>query len=219
VNVDLLIPVKPLHVAKSRLRNVASQAAGTVEEHTELVLALFSDTLEAALGANAVRRVVVVTTDARVAARATDVGAGVLVGEPPGGINAALVHGSQFLRRAGATVIGALQGDLPALRSDDLSAAIVSAAGRRSFHADRGGSGTTLLLSAIRGNLDPHFGPASAHAHACSGALPLSNRWPSLACDVDQDDDLRVAAGLRMGAHTSGLICKPSFAGRFGLVA
>jgi len=204
--VDLLIPVKPLLQAKSRLRQVTADNDRSRERHIELVLALITDTLEAALAASVLRRVVVVTGDRAVARLASTMGAEVLGDEPPGGLNAALRYGAFVLRKqSNGTVVGALQADLPALVPEELSAAVISAAGRRAFHEDRGGDGTTLLLGGAGGDLRPHFGEGSARAHEQSGALRLNGDWPSLACDVDCEEDLRAAASLGLGAATGRL--------------
>lgn len=130
------------------------------------------------------------------------------------GLNAALRTGERVLRATDpGCVIGALQADLPALRPDELAAALAAADGRRAFTADRHGSGTTLLLSAPGQRLDPHFGPGSARAHALSGALPLSAPLPSLRTDVDTPGDLEHARLLGLGERTRTVldrVCLPS---------
>jgi 2-phospho-L-lactate guanylyltransferase len=102
--------------------------------------------------------------------------------------------------------VGALQADLPALRSGELAAALAVADGRRAFVADRHGTGTTLLLSAPGEPLRPRFGPGSAHAHAGSGAVPLVPVGASLRCDVDTAADLDHARALGLGGHTTALL-------------
>lgn len=57
--VDLIVPVKRLDAAKSRLR-------GAFPNRVDLVLALLLDTVTAALSADGVRRVLVVCEDDRV---------------------------------------------------------------------------------------------------------------------------------------------------------
>ena len=63
--VDLIVPVKRLDRAKSRLRGALSERT---DEHVALVLALLLDTVTAATQAPGVRRVLVVCEDARVPA-------------------------------------------------------------------------------------------------------------------------------------------------------
>lgn len=194
--VGLVVPIKRLDRAKSRLR-------GAVEPHADLVLALLLDTVTAAVAAEGVRRVLVVCEDARVPAALRGTGVDCVDERGLPGLNAALVHGAGVLReRDAGGVVGALQADLPALRSTDLAEALARAAGRRAFCADRPGTGTTLLLSAPGGPLDPRFGAGSAAAHAASGAVAVGAELDSLRCDVDTADDLAVAAELGLGPRT-----------------
>jgi 2-phospho-L-lactate guanylyltransferase len=124
-----------------------------------------------------------------------------------------LRHGESVLRRDDpAAIIGALQADLPALRSEDVTAALAEAAGRRAFTADRQGTGTTLLLSAPGGSLDPRFGVGSAFAHTQSGAVALQLEAESLRSDVDTAGDLTHACSIGVGKHTAvilGAHCLP----------
>jgi 2-phospho-L-lactate guanylyltransferase len=201
VRTDLVVPVKALRDAKSRLRGAVHP-----HEHTRLVLAVLIDTVTAAGNADGVRRVLVVSSDPLVASVLAAVGVECVSQGPTAGLNAALRHGASVLREASpAGQVGALQADLPALRPDELSAAIKAADGRRAFCADRQATGTTLLLSAPGTPLDPRFGVGSAQAHATSGAVALTDSWPSLRCDVDTPDDLAVARDLGLGPRTSAL--------------
>jgi 2-phospho-L-lactate guanylyltransferase len=199
--VDLIVPVKRLDRAKSRLR-------GAMSEHVELVLALLVDTVTAASSAAGVRRVLVVCEDERVPAALRPVGVECVDERGLPGLNPALEFGAAVLRaRDRHGVVGALQADLPALRPAELSATLTEAGGRRAFCADRAGTGTTLLLSAPGQPLDARFGAGSAAAHRASGALVIGAAVPSLRCDVDTEADLKVAEGLGLGARTSTLIC------------
>ncbi|MFC4856494.1 2-phospho-L-lactate guanylyltransferase [Actinophytocola glycyrrhizae] len=202
---DLVVPIKRLDRAKSRLRGAVSDV-----EHAELVLALLLDTVTAALSAEGVRRVLVVCEDERVPAALRGTGVECVDERGLPGLNAALTFGAESLRTPSGTV-GALQADLPALRPADLSAAIEEAGGRRAFCADRQGTGTTLLLAARGEQLDPRFGPGSAGAHAATGAVRVGASRPSLRCDVDTGHDLGVAAELGLGVATG------KFTGSFDL--
>ncbi|WP_414635513.1 2-phospho-L-lactate guanylyltransferase [Actinophytocola sp.] len=198
---DLIVPVKRLDRAKSRLR-------GVLPGHVELVLALLADTVTAAGSTPGVRRVLVVCEDERVPPALRGTAAECVDERGLPGLNAALRFGADRLRAADpGGVVGALQADLPALRPADLAAALAEAAGRRMFCADRAGTGSTLLLSAPGGPLDPRFGAGSAAAHAESGALPVTAPVPSLRADVDTPDDLAMATDLGLGRRTSTLVC------------
>jgi 2-phospho-L-lactate/phosphoenolpyruvate guanylyltransferase len=208
--VDLIVPLKSPRTGKSRLRGAVGDGA-----HAALVLALAADTVAAAAGL--VRRVLVVAADPAAVEPLQDVGAEI-VGEhgtdDEDGLNAALRRGEHLLRADDPdAVVGALQADLPALRQAEFAAALAEAGGRRAFVADWAGTGTTLLLSAPAGALDPSFGSGSARAHAASGAVPLLTAAPTLRRDVDTPEDLRQAGGLGLGKQTSALLAEQRWPG------
>ncbi len=198
--VDLVVPVKTLDRAKTRL---TSATGGDPVSHAALALALAMDTVSAAISTPGVRRVVTITSDPAVAAEMAAMGVESLPEPAEPGLNAALIHGARTLR---SNRIGALQADLPALRPDELRAALEAARNRRAFVPDRQGTGTTLLLAAPGGELDPRFGVGSAGHHRISGAIALYGAWPSLRCDVDTEEDLRLAQALGLGTHTANAL-------------
>ncbi|MQA09225.1 MAG: 2-phospho-L-lactate guanylyltransferase [Pseudonocardiaceae bacterium] len=207
---DLVVPVKSLRLAKSRLRGAAGRSDAA---HAELVLAMVTDTVLAAGATPGVRDVLVVSGDARVNSALRAKGITVSGEGPVPELNAAYRHGEAVLGRSSDRVIAALQADLPALRPAELGAALAEAAGGRAFCPDRQGTGTTLLVAAAGHALDPRFGPGSARAHLESGARLLDLDTPSLRCDVDTAEDLSYAAGLGLGPHTRELLNTPSYAG------
>jgi 2-phospho-L-lactate/phosphoenolpyruvate guanylyltransferase len=196
--VDLIVPVKRLDAAKSRLREA-------FPNRVDLVLALLLDTVTAALSAEGVRRVLVVCEDDRVPPALRGTGADCVDKRGLPGLNPALEYAAGVLGSGG--VIGALQADLPALRPAELDVALAEAGGRRAFCADRPGTGTTLLLSAPGEPLAPRFGAGSAAAHLASGAVPITAPVPTLRCDVDTTEDLAAACALGPGPRTSTLVC------------
>lgn len=200
----LLVPIKPLHLAKSRLLGAADRGARRRAAHEDLVAALAWDTVSAARQAAGVAGVVVVTSDPVLTAALVADGIEILADTPAAGLNEALRHGDTVLRRRdpGAR-IGALQADLPALRAEELAAALDAAGEDRAFCADRHRTGTTLLLAERGRALDPRFGPGSAAAHRDSGARVLRGEWPTLRCDVDTEADLAVAMRLGPGPRTA----------------
>jgi 2-phospho-L-lactate/phosphoenolpyruvate guanylyltransferase len=207
--VDLVVPVKPLGSAKSRLRGAADHGLGEPRTHARLALALAHDTVAAVRAARLVRQLLVISSDPVVAAELAAIGVDV-VPDGAAGLNAAYTLGWQLLaHRDPAAAVGALQADLPALRPTELDAAIEAATtafaggATRAFVADAEGTGTTLLLAAPGAPLGPRFGAGSAAAHQESGARPLIGDWPGLRRDVDTADDLRRAAGLGLGPHTT----------------
>jgi 2-phospho-L-lactate/phosphoenolpyruvate guanylyltransferase len=215
--VDLVVPVKALHAAKTRLRGAADGGLGEPAAHARLALALAHDTVAAVRGCPAVRHLLVVSSDPVVTAELAAFGVEVVPDGPvPAGLNAAYRRGAALLRgRDPGAVVGALQADLPALRPAELCGALDAAAGlfaagaaTRAFVADADATGTTLLLAAPGTALHPLFGQGSAAAHRESGAVELAGDWPGLRRDVDTSDDLRRAADLGLGAHTAAVLAR-----------
>jgi 2-phospho-L-lactate guanylyltransferase len=208
--VDLVVPVKPLAKAKSRLRGAADGGIGEPRAHARLAMALLRDTIDAVRAAPVVRRLLVVSSDPVVSAELGVFGIDVAPDGPVSGLNPAYERGAALLREDDpAAAVGALQADLPALRPDELDEAVAAAlalfaAGvRRAFVADAEGTGTTFLLAAPGTALDPRFGVGSARRHERSGAHPLHGSWPGLRRDVDTAADLREATALGVGEHTN----------------
>lgn len=203
----LVVPLKPLTRAKSRL---AGAATGTALPR--LALAFAQDTVRAALSCAAVSGVVVVTDDRLAARELSALGARTVPDAPGGGLNAALAHGEAAVRaeRPGAAV-AALNADLPALRPAELER-VLNAAARfpRSFLPDAAEIGTTLLSALPLTPLHPAFGGPSRARHRASGAAEIGiSGVPSVRQDVDTGDDLRAAAELGLGLFTSASLAGP----------
>lgn len=203
-DVGLIIAVKRLAVAKTRLAPVFSAQA-----RESVVLAMLVDTMAAAAHVAALRSVTVVTPDEAAAAAAADLGADVLPDPTPQNhpdpLNNAIATAERVVLDSVPNIV-VLQGDLPALQTQELAEAIAAARHhRRSFVADRLGTGTAALC-AFGSALDPLFGPDSAARHRRSGAIELTGAWPGLRCDIDTPDDLAVARRLGVGAATTRAI-------------
>ncbi|GGV59114.1 2-phospho-L-lactate guanylyltransferase [Streptomyces longisporoflavus] len=197
----LVIPLKTLERAKSRL----SAATGDTLR-PGLALAFAQDTVAAALACPAVRGVAVVTDDDLAGRELAALGARIVRDEPPGGLNAALAHGTAAVRAARPrTAVAALNADLPALRPAELARVLDGAAqSPRSFLSDAAGIGTTLLCAAPGTELRPAFGAESRSRHAASGAVELRlDDVDSVRQDVDTGDDLRAALALGVGPRTA----------------
>ncbi|TVZ85920.1 2-phospho-L-lactate guanylyltransferase [Streptomyces sp. BK340] len=197
----LVIPLKPLARAKSRLSDTAGD-----EVRPGLALAFAQDTVSAALACPAVSDVVVVTDDALAGRELAALGARIVPDAPASGLNAALAHGAATVRemRPGAAV-AALNADLPALRPLELSRVLSAAAEfPRAFLADAAALGTTLLAATPDQELRPAFGTDSRARHRTSGARELDlTEVDSVRQDVDTGEDLRAALALGVGRHTA----------------
>ncbi|MEU8505506.1 2-phospho-L-lactate guanylyltransferase [Streptomyces brevispora] len=199
---SLVVPLKPLAVAKSRL----TPSSGALLR-PRLALAFAQDTVHAALACRAVRDVVVVTDDTRAGAALAALGARVVADSPAAGLNAALAHGARAVRagRPGAAV-AVLNADLPALRHTELTRVLdFSGAFPRAFVTDAAGIGTTFLSAGPGVELNPNFGGLSRARHLASGAAEITlSGIDSVRQDVDTGDDLRAALALGVGPYTAG---------------
>ncbi len=202
----LVIPVKPLARAKSRLSDTATDGL-----RPGLALAFAQDTVAAALACPAVKDVAVVTGDALAGRELGGLGARIVPDEPGGGLNAALEHAAAAVRASRPdSAVAALNADLPALRPLELARVLDAAAEfPRAFLPDAAALGTTLLAAAPGRELLPAFGEDSRARHRASGAveLPLDD-VDSVRQDVDTGDDLRSALALGVGPRTAAMAAR-----------
>jgi 2-phospho-L-lactate guanylyltransferase len=204
------MPVKRLALAKTRLAEVAG------EHRVALALAFALDTAAAALACDHVAGLVVVTDEPDALHALTQIGALVVADGPDAGLNPALAHGADAAAQAHpGTALGAISADLPALRPDELRAALTAApAAGAAFVRDAEGSGTTTLLARRRSDFLPAFGPGSAAAHLSGGAVELlGDAFPSLRQDVDTPADLVRALAMRVGSYTAAVARQLTAAG------
>ena len=186
----VIIPVKALPNAKSRLAAASPDGA----THGRLVTAMRRDTAHAARNAATVARVLVV------ADRSGDPTADLVQTAP--GLNEGVSEAASFAaQRWPADGIAALVGDLPALRPQELAAALADAADHpRAFVPDAAGTGTTLLTARPGVPLRPTFGRGSAARHARHAVAVAGG--PGLRTDVDTPEDLSQAELLGFGLST-----------------
>ncbi|MEV7688729.1 2-phospho-L-lactate guanylyltransferase [Streptomyces bungoensis] len=199
----LVIPVKPLARAKSRLADTAADGV-----RPGLALAFAQDTVAAALACPAVSDVAVVTDDTLAGRELAELGARIVPDAPGSGLNAALAHGASVVRQERPRApVAALNADLPALRPAELAVVLGAAAQfPRAFLADAAGSGTTLLAAGPGAELRPEFGVDSRARHHASGAAELGpGEVNSVRQDVDTGSDLRAALALGVGPYTAAV--------------
>ncbi|MGW4567021.1 2-phospho-L-lactate guanylyltransferase [Streptomyces sp. NPDC004561] len=199
----LVIPLKPLARAKSRLSDTAADGV-----RPGLALAFAQDTVAAALACAAVADVAVVTDDVLAARELAALGARIVPDTPARGLNAALQHGADAVREMRPCApVAALNADLPALRPAELDRVLAAATEfPRAFLADAAELGTTLLAASPGRDLRPAFGTDSRSRHRASGAAELGLAdVDSVRQDVDTGDDLRAALALGVGPHTAAV--------------
>jgi 2-phospho-L-lactate guanylyltransferase len=193
----VLIPVRTTGAAKTRL----ATASANPEAHARLVAAIRADTIAAALGAQDVARVVRVLD----APHSIEDSTLTYVQQAPG-LNAALGEAAVMAAaRWPEDGVAALVGDLPALRSEELQAALERATSfARAFVPDADGTGTTLLTALPGVPLLPGFGMGSAARHADQAVALVGGA--GLRRDVDTQSDLEAAATLGLGTATEALL-------------
>ncbi|MFF3939957.1 2-phospho-L-lactate guanylyltransferase [Streptomyces phaeofaciens] len=202
----LVIPLKPLALAKSRLADTATDAL-----RPGLALAFAEDTVAAALASAAVRDVAVVTDDTLAGHALAELGARIVPDTPRAGLNAALAHAAAVVRGSRPdSPLAALNADLPALRPPELTRVLDAAAEfPRAFLPDAAAIGTTLLTVAPGRELLPAFGTDSRSRHRASGAEELRlTAVDSVRQDVDTGDDLRAALALGVGPRTAAVAAR-----------
>lgn len=208
---SIVVPVKRLTIAKSRLRT-----AVPADQHAALVVAMAADTVAAAIATPGVRLVVVVTNEPRAAAALRRLGAVVVADQPGAGLNQALAFGAgRALTVQPGCGVAAISADLPALRSAELAAALAAAAAYpRALVPDVAGDGTTLLTAAVGTALRPRYGERSRARHLATGAVDLltgpfagdSAALATLRRDVDTPADLIAARALGLGRHVAAVL-------------
>jgi len=201
---SIIIPVKPLTSAKSRLASLPVSP-------DQLARAFLIDVLNAVTLVPRVRRVVVASSDPEVASIASLAGALFVDDSGRQGINA----GAQLARghRVEGTAVGVLVSDLPWLTPASLDAALALGEDHKcSFIADADDTGTTLWMASPHHRGDSHFGPESRRRHRDAGSTDLvlekdvDARLQPLRRDVDTPEGLQRTSGLRMGKSTALLI-------------
>ncbi|HVF20565.1 MAG TPA: 2-phospho-L-lactate guanylyltransferase [Mycobacteriales bacterium] len=201
----VIVPVKELHLAKSRLHELSDQ------RRVDLALAMAADVVSAAAAAASVRGVVVVTNDARAAALTAELGARVIADASDSGLDDALVDAARTARsvwpRCGLVAVSS---DLPCATPTAIDT-LVRRAGTvdRGVLADRRGDGTTVLTAGPTAELTPSYGAASRARHVLGGATQLdASGLESLCLDVDTPSDLADALSLGVGPHTSAVMLR-----------
>jgi 2-phospho-L-lactate/phosphoenolpyruvate guanylyltransferase len=193
VDTDVLIPLKRLDAAKSRLRSALSGA-----ERRRLMAAMLERVVRTAVAAD-VGRVVLASSDPDAPRLAADLGIAV-VSDAGLAWNAGLAHVRTALVSPSAAVLY-LAGDLPLLEADDVAAMVAAGDDATAVIGRAHDGGTNALWVAPAGALEPAFGTrGSAGVHAAravaAGLRPVTLDRPGLAHDVDTAADLALARRL-----------------------
>lgn len=196
-----LIPVKPVHRAKDRLRPSLGRRARLV-----LTRAMLRDVLACLLDSALFISVTVVTRDRALRRGLRRMGIHPVL-PPPGvrGLNVELRWATTRPEVAQADRLLVIPGDVPGVRVSDLFRLVLPplAEGVRLVPSPDGG--TNALLTVPPGCIPFAFGPKSAARHCAAaqrrGLRCESLTLPSLTNDIDQPADL-LAAGRLAGPRT-----------------
>jgi 2-phospho-L-lactate guanylyltransferase len=197
-----IVPVGSLDGAKSRLGAVLD-----AEERLDLTIRLARATIAAAVAAERIDEVLVITPDDAVRSLALELGARP-IRQRDSGLNHGVVAARDDAIAAGAGAILILPIDLPDVTPGAIDAVAATLDDPRrplvAIVPDRHGRGTNALLIAPPDAIDVCFGGDSRRAHAAAataaGARLVELGGP-LALDLDTPDDLLLAEpSLRAGA-------------------
>jgi 2-phospho-L-lactate guanylyltransferase len=182
----IVVPVKPLAQAKSRLGTMLSAAdrAMVVRGLLERVLA----------SARAIAPVSVVTADALVRAWARAAGADVIDEAEVLGLNAAARLGVDHARLAGETRVMVLAADLPDVSAQALAAMAHQARPDALVIAPSRDGGTNALIVGPRADFQFAYGPDSFARHRREaerlGMIVVRHDSRALSVDIDWPRDL-----------------------------
>ena len=201
-----VVPVKGGPLAKSRLLVPATVRA-------ELAGAFARDTVDALRAADPSMPVLLVTDDADLGRWARARGC-VVVPDPGGGLDAGVAAGVTAAAEHGATHAAVVLGDHPALRPEEVRAALDAVSEvERAVVPDADGSGTALLTLPAGDGARTAFGPGSAAGHVALGHEWHSPPVPGLRLDVDDAAGLAAAVRLGVGRHTSAALGRATLPG------
>lgn len=180
---------------------------------SRLAMAMALDTVTAAVSAERVDTVLVVTESPADAAEFAGLAKVRVLLTEVTGLNESIRQGIASLSTG---LIAVLPADLPSLTPHELDGALGCAAGRRrAVVADRQGTGTTLLTASSPARLRPQYGVGSLSRHVAAGAVILELPVESgLRRDVDRAVDLTGVTGPRTVALLDQADRSPVPAGR-----
>jgi 2-phospho-L-lactate guanylyltransferase len=191
-----IIPVKASPESKSRLAGVLDAA-----QRSALVEAMLGRVIDAAQAARNVAQIGLLGAPRRALSEGI-----ALLGDPGGGLNAAVASALAEISSTAARRVIFIHGDLPLVTAQDLELLAAAPAGEVAIAPDRHGTGTnaiSLPLPEAKG-FSFAFGPDSFARHNAEAArlgLGIEEiHSPGLARDIDEPGDLGDAAALLRSA-------------------
>ena len=157
----VIIPIKPLKNAKSRLSPVLLP-----EQRYELAQAMFRHVLAVTTTVQRVTGVLVISRDTKALAIAREMGAKTLQEGAMSNLNPALLRATMVVKSWRADAVLVLPADLPFINADDINA-MIAHTGERSLviATDRERDGTNALLVRPPGAIEYEYGRGSYTRH------------------------------------------------------
>lgn len=187
----VIIPVKPLKRAKSRLAPVL-----TPEQRQQLAESMFRHVLDVVRGVPQVIGTLVISRDSKALSIARDYNAKTVQETGTPELNSALTRATQVVASWGVDSVLVLPADLPLVTGEDIVNIITMGQGMRSvvIATDQNKDGTNALFMRPPGLIPYAFGPGSYQRHRMlardAGLSTRIYHSDQLALDIDINDDL-----------------------------
>lgn len=188
----VIIPVKPLNRAKSRLSQVLSP-----QERHHLAESMFRHVLSVVREVPQLMGTLVVSRDTKALAVAREYGARTLQETGAPELNNALMRATQFVMRWSASGILILPADLPLISEEDIFGIMAASKALPGvvIATDAERDGTNALLVRPPGLFPYSYGGGSYRRHAElaqeAGAKVVTYESERLSLDIDVPDDLK----------------------------
>ncbi len=194
----VIVPAKPWHLAKSRLRTA---------RRPELARAFVLDLLDVLESTDEVGRIVLVSAEPELHAEARRRDLALVADRAVstlGRLNTAVAVGRHWaVAHAPTAPVAVLPADLPCLTPGSLSTVLRALAPHaRAYVPDYGRGGTTLVTAQVPARLRSAYGPGSAARHARLELHGVIDAPIEARRDVDTVEDLAAALALGVGPRT-----------------
>ncbi|MDX2160099.1 MAG: 2-phospho-L-lactate guanylyltransferase [bacterium] len=215
MSVWVIIPIKPLTKAKTRLAAVLSP-----EQRAQLAELLMRHTISVVNPIAEVAGTLVISRDPKALSIARDMGVHTVQESGTPELNHALMRATQVAIGFRGEAVLILPADLPLIQSDDVSAML--ALGRADntlvIATDRHEDGTNAMLTRPAGMIPYAYGPGSFQRHMeaarAAGAAVQRIHNERLMLDIDMPDDLQnyMTVAAKSGADVPAFLL-PNSAG------
>ncbi len=200
MGVWVIIPVKPLNQAKTRLSQVLSP-----EQRHQLAEMMLRHVLSVVQQVPQLMGTLVISRDNKALAIARDYGARTVQESGAPELNNALMRATQFVARWKASAVLILPADLPLLAPEDITSIIQM--GKRDstvvMATDAHQDGTNAMLIRPPGLIGYAYGTGSFHRHRQmaqdAGAEVRLYHSERLSLDIDMPDDLQSYTDIAQG--------------------